>query len=276
MPKFGGAPKCPRCSKSVYKAEEVIALGKSWHKMCFTCASCRKGLSSTNVCDAKGEVWCRACYGKNFGPKGYGYGGGAGILQMSDPVTPGVVKSTPKPKIKPAPSRGTTASAGLSCSSCGASVAGKFCSECGEAAPKPKPKPPSNGCSCGAPLKAGVKFCTQCGKKNTIGRAPVSAFSKLSVASVGEGKKKKKKPKFGGAEKCHRCGKSVYSAEKQLGAGFTWHKACFTCKNCGKGLSSTNLCEKAGEIYDSACYGKLFGPKGFGYGQGAGALAHTQ
>lgn len=25
----------------------------------------------------------------------------------------------------------------------------------------------------------------------------------------------------------------------------------------------------------AACYGKNFGPKGFGYGQGAGALVHT-
>mmetsp|Transcript_37065 Transcript_37065/g.68429 ORF Transcript_37065/g.68429 Transcript_37065/m.68429 type:complete len:281 (-) Transcript_37065:208-1050(-) len=280
MPKFGGAPKCPRCSKSVYKAEEVKAMGKSWHKSCFTCAACRKGLSSTNVCDAKGEVWCRACYGKNFGPKGYGFGGGAGILQMSEPVTPDVVKSAPRPTNKPAPAQSAPPSkGGPSCLSCGATVAGKFCSQCGELAPKPKPKPkpPSNGCpACGTPFKAGAKFCTQCGKKTTTGAAPVSAFSKLSVGSVGEGKKKKKKPRFGGAEKCRRCGKSVYPAEKQIGAGFTWHKACFTCKNCNKGLDSTNMCEKAGEVYDRACYGKLFGPKGFGYGLGAGALAHTQ
>lgn len=27
-----------------------------------------------------GEIFCKSCYGKNYGPKGYGFGGGAGAL----------------------------------------------------------------------------------------------------------------------------------------------------------------------------------------------------
>ena len=27
-----------------------------------------------------GEIYCKTCHGKNFGPKGYGFGGGAGAL----------------------------------------------------------------------------------------------------------------------------------------------------------------------------------------------------
>lgn len=75
---------------------------------------------------------------------------------------------------------------------------------------------------------------------------------------------------------CPRCSKAVYAAEKVVGAGNAWHKSCFRCAKCGKGLESTTLADKEGEIYCKGCYAKNFGPKGFGYGQGAGALAHAQ
>lgn len=76
------APKCPRCTKSVFHAELVVGAGKEWHKACFRCAGCKKSLDSTNVTEKDNEIFCKSCYGRSFGPKGYGYGGGAGTLSM--------------------------------------------------------------------------------------------------------------------------------------------------------------------------------------------------
>lgn len=81
---------------------------------------------------------------------------------------------------------------------------------------------------------------------------------------------------LGGAEKCSRCNKSVYAAEKIIAAGKVWHRSCFRCAKCGKGLESTTVTDKEGEIYCKGCYAIHFGPKGFGFGQGAGALPYTQ
>uniref|UniRef100_A0A2K5BZB9 Cysteine and glycine-rich protein 2 n=1 Tax=Aotus nancymaae TaxID=37293 RepID=A0A2K5BZB9_AOTNA len=73
--------------------------------------------------------------------------------------------------------------------------------------------------------------------------------------------------KYGGAEKCSRCGDSVYAAEKIIGAGKPWHKNCCRRAKCGKSLEPTTLTEKEGEIYLKGCYAKNFGPKGFVHAQ---------
>ena len=42
-------------------------------------------MDSTNVTQREEELFCKTCYGRNFGPKGYGFGGGsAGVLSMDD------------------------------------------------------------------------------------------------------------------------------------------------------------------------------------------------
>ena len=95
---------CPRCDKNVYFAEEVKGLGNVYHKLCFSCSACRKLLDSGSITEHDGKMYCNSCYRsvsvrkplvsvqkikglifrKNFGPKGYGFGGGAGTLSMDD------------------------------------------------------------------------------------------------------------------------------------------------------------------------------------------------
>jgi len=134
------------------------------------------------------------------------------------------------------------------------------------------------------------------GDPDTIVTSNVSSYAKAQVASLFENGSngaarheiKESQPvksnngtgggrAFGGTEVCHRCNKAVYMAERMIGAGAAWHKiTCFTCFDCKRRLESTSLCEKDGEIYCKTCYGKRWGPKGYGFGIGAGTLQMQQ
>lgn len=177
--------KCPVCGKAVYAAEEKIAGGNKFHKMCFKCNMCNKMLESTTVADHQGTLYCKGCHGRKFGPKGYGFGGGAGALSMD----------------------------------------------------------------------TGSQFGN---KESEMSNKPTT------VSSGGDA---------GTGPKCPRCGKTVYDAERAIGSTVPWHKACFRCKGCNKSLDSTNQNTHEGEIYCKNCYGKNFGPSGYGFGQGAGCLS---
>ncbi|KAJ8248930.1 hypothetical protein GJAV_G00229300 [Gymnothorax javanicus] len=187
MPNFGGGAKCGACGTTVYHAEEIQCNGRSFHKTCFICMACRKGLDSTTVAAHESEIYCKSCYGKKYGPKGYGYGQGAGALSSDPPSF--------RLNLQPQESKPQRSSS------------------------NPNPN----------------KFAQ----------------------------------KFGGSDRCPRCSKAVYAAEKVIGAGQSWHKSCFRCSFCGKSLESTNVTDKDGDIFCKVCYAKNFGPKGMGLGNEA-------
>lgn len=180
--KLGGTEsKCARCGKTVYFAEQVFGAGKKWHKLCFKCAACNKTVNSSNMRDKDGELYCGSCHTRLFGPKGYGYGVGSGVLS-TDTGTAGEAVST---------------------------------------APKTAP---------------------------------------VNTGKPGTGKS------------CPRCNRVVYDAEKTRAVGKVFHKQCFKCLTCNKGLTATTMRDHDEEIYCRACYEKNFAPKGFGFGQ---ALSRT-
>jgi cysteine/glycine-rich protein len=70
------APKCTVCDKSVFAAEKVVAIDRTWHKTCFACGGttadgCKKVLALHNYVDHAGDPYCKACHGRLFGPKGF-------------------------------------------------------------------------------------------------------------------------------------------------------------------------------------------------------------
>jgi len=69
--RYGGDnPACARCSKVVYFAEQVKAVGKIYHKGCLRCTECNTLLDSNRLRDHDGEPLCASCHGKLHGPQG--------------------------------------------------------------------------------------------------------------------------------------------------------------------------------------------------------------
>ena len=75
-PRFGiAAPKCARCDKSVYQAEQVIGpAAKAYHKSCLTCMVCNKRLDSTLLLEHEGEAYCKNCHRAHLGQGKGGFG----------------------------------------------------------------------------------------------------------------------------------------------------------------------------------------------------------
>ncbi|KAG2107687.1 uncharacterized protein F5147DRAFT_696699 [Suillus discolor] len=69
----GTTPTCPRCGKNVYFAEQMKAIGKTWHKGCLRCKECNTPLDSTRLTEKDGDPLCHRCYSKLHGPAGNGY-----------------------------------------------------------------------------------------------------------------------------------------------------------------------------------------------------------
>ncbi|CAG5132657.1 unnamed protein product [Candidula unifasciata] len=184
-----GSDVCPRCGKVVYMAERCTGGAKYFHKLCFRCNACGVGLDSNRLAVREEEIYCRACYGKNFGPKGYGYAGGASGLSMDT------------------------------------------------------------------------------GKPDDIPTSNIPAIAQAHTSPLmDDGQELPEGDWTDVRDRCSRCKKVVYFAEKVTGVGKVFHKTCFKCNNCKKGLDSTTMTEHGGELYCKSCYSKNFGPKGFGFG----------
>ena len=91
---FGGAPKCVKCTKAVYFTEQVPGPGGLFHKTCLTCTECSKRLDSTMLTEKEGTPYCKSCYGKLFGPRGFGFGSAMASTDGAIGVSHGSVSSS--------------------------------------------------------------------------------------------------------------------------------------------------------------------------------------
>ncbi|XP_012945698.2 cysteine and glycine-rich protein 1 [Aplysia californica] len=276
-PILGGAEKCPRCNQSVYFAEEVRAMGKKYHKLCLKCSECSKTLDSTNCNDHDNDIYCNTCYRKNFGPHS------AAMSMTADSGQPTDVSSAP-PGVDVCHRCGKVVymaerCAGgakyfhkscFRCNSCGINLDSNrlclreeeiYCKVCYGKNFGPKGYGFAGGAS-------GLSMDT--GKVDDVPTSHIPAIAQAHTAPLmdnGEPEPEGDDQDWtDDKERCSRCRKVVYFAEKVSGVGQVFHKACFKCQNCNKSLDSTTMTEHGGSIYCKSCYGRNFGPKGFGFG----------
>ncbi|XP_058175331.1 muscle LIM protein Mlp84B-like isoform X1 [Anopheles ziemanni] len=281
-------PKCPKCGKSVYAAEERVAGGHKFHKQCFKCGMCGKMLDSTNCAEHESELYCKNCHGRKYGPKGYGFGGGAGCLSMDTGAQFQPTDGTnghfePKPMSK--------APEGEGCPRCGGFV---YMAEQMLARGRGYHRRCFKCLICNRTLDSTMHcdgpdkeiYCRGCyasrfGSRG-YGHSGISSLGLMSDARDLEYKSEfTLKPstadttaiKASPGQGCPRCGGVVFAAEQVLSKGREWHRKCYKCRDCTKTLDSIIACDGPDrDVYCKTCYGKKWGPHGYGFACGSGFL----
>lgn len=61
--------KCPKCGGKVFEAERVSSGKYAYHRLCFTCSECFRGLDSFSSCTGPNQqLVCSSCYNKLYDP----------------------------------------------------------------------------------------------------------------------------------------------------------------------------------------------------------------
>ncbi|XP_037914916.1 muscle LIM protein Mlp84B-like isoform X1 [Hermetia illucens] len=284
-------PKCPKCGKSVYAAEERVAGGYKFHKTCFKCGMCNKALDSTNCTEHDKELFCKNCHARKYGPKGYGFGGGAGCLSMDTGSHLQTDGSEVRNGARLEPRVIAKAPEGQGCPRCGGYV---YAAEQMLARGRGYHRRCFKCLLCNRTLDSTMHcdgpdkeiYCRGCyaQKFGARGYGHTGASSLGLMCDIKDAEWQSDMApkttvidtsiiKAPPGQGCPRCGGVVFAAEQVLSKGREWHRKCFKCKDCTKTLDSIIACDGPDkDVYCKTCYGKKWGPHGFGFACGSGFL----
>ena len=237
--------RCQRCSGKVFDAERMSMKCGQFHKNCFSCSECSRPLDYTTATDSSvGEIFCRSCYSRKFGPKGL-------VVEDDNRHKTDTIK----------PSEGEPG-----CPRCGFAV---FDAEKVVANGRSYHSRCARCAACNALLnslnltsaKDGSIFCGGCYSRKFGG----SSYRGAQTQHWVEGQKGSgphtytevaniKQAEEG--EGCAKCSGVVYEAEKiSVSNDLFFHRSCFLCQICSGPLDVMKLNIGPGrEIYCKSCY----------------------
>ncbi|GAA6015536.1 hypothetical protein JCM10207_008627 [Rhodosporidiobolus poonsookiae] len=301
-PRFGGAPSCPTCGKSVYFAEQTLGPGGgAFHKLCLKCVDCAKILEPRLMVDNAGLAYCKPCHSKSFGAKGYGAGGAlvGEYAPRSSPTRPAPspsnaspVRAAPPPKpsfddddtrdsrFTPGPPKPPVATKPLL-----PPVPPPPVREDTRAVPPPPPVPPAASepivravrpPPAPAPAPPASDALSPPPPAQTASAPPPrpSLPSKpaslrqtvpLSPSTPPRASAGPTTSALGASpirDLCRRCGTVVYHAEEVRAVGGKWHKRCLRCTTCCTTLAPNLVTERDGAPYCKKCYAEQWGLTG--------------
>ncbi|KAJ6596769.1 hypothetical protein B0H10DRAFT_2087997 [Mycena sp. CBHHK59/15] len=255
MASFGGPTICPRCSKTVYAAEQTMGPGrKFYHKPCLACMTCKKRLDSFTLLEHDQEPYCKSCHAKNFGTHNVG--------NRPDPLLAPRNKSTTDEAVDDGAPSGTLSNTGRY------GIAGMPRTVPlsptrtleGDSDADVEPDDPHTTTSPMAPVAERYASAAAVQRRHMTGEGEASP---RPIARTLTGGGSPSPRKYGGDNPiCARCGKSVFFAEQMKAVGKIYHKGCLRCTECNTLLDSNRLRDHDGVPLCARCHGKLHGPQG--------------
>ncbi|CDO76755.1 hypothetical protein BN946_scf185028.g6 [Trametes cinnabarina] len=256
MHPFGGTPICPRCSKAVYAAEQIMGPGR---KPCLSCMNCGKRLDSFSLVEHNEEPYCKNCHVKLFGTRD--------LRHANLPHRDEILGSPPASPVRPNTFAFNRAASppplGSRADSSG-----------------------NNGNGTAPPLPVRRHLTGAAGLDRTTSPPP-TLLKPTRTLSPGRDHQRSRPTSFAQVtEQMHalrdlvedqpepepekqdtRDEKEEEKEEKDWqppatpphvkAVGKTWHKGCLRCAECGHTLDSGRLSEKDGEPFCQRCYAKV-------------------
>jgi len=249
---FGGAPKCNVCQKAAYPEESQIYDGKSFHKACFKCLSCKFSISLSAIAMIQGDLYCKNCFMRMFKTKGsYGIFGDKTLPEHDKrKVDSNSVTSSP---IKLSNVENHENNNQNNQHNNHINRNNKLSDQWIKSSNVSEPKSSEH-----IVPKAG----------DVSARAKVAIFQQLTPAASPEIIKSAKPANSsklvygGGGIKCTKCDKTVYPLEAQTYDGKSFHKSCFNCLTCKSAVSVKNVAIFEKRLYCKNCFVRMFKTKG--------------